>query len=68
MDKLIELRNHWQKIRERITQLEYELKKPLSNDFEEDAQEEQSREVIYGIYQVEKDNLARIEAEIREEA
>jgi hypothetical protein len=68
MDKLIELRNHWQKIRERITQLEFELKKPLSNDFEEDAQEEQSREVIYGIYQVEKQNLARIEAEIREEA
>ncbi len=67
MDKIIELRNHWQKIRERITQLEFELKKPLSNDFEEDAQEEQRREVIYGIYQVEKQNLARIEAEIREE-
>lgn len=66
MDKIQQLREQRKRLENRIKQLESELKKPMSQDTEEDALEENNREVIYGLYQVEKENLARLDAEIRE--
>lgn len=66
MDKIQELREQRKRLEERIKQLENELKKPMSPDIEEDAQLENSREVTYSLYQVEKENLARLDTKIRE--
>lgn len=66
MTELKKLREERRKLEERIKRLENELKKPLSNDLEEDAVEEQNREILYSLYQVEKENLNRVDAEIRE--
>jgi chaperonin cofactor prefoldin len=66
MDKLKDLIEQRQKLEERIKQLESELKKPLTADSEESAVEEDGREVLYSLYQVEKENLARITADINE--
>jgi cell division protein FtsB len=66
MDKLKDLVEQRQKLEERIKQLENELKKPLTNDSEENAVEEDNREVLYSLYQVEKENLARVDADINE--
>ncbi|MBC7537356.1 MAG: hypothetical protein H7281_00940 [Bacteriovorax sp.] len=66
MDKLKDLIEQRQKLEERIKQLENELKKPLTNDSEENAVEEDNREVLYSLYQVEKENLARVDADINE--
>lgn len=65
MDKLSDLKEQRLKLEKRIAQLENELKQPLTKDLEEDAIEEENREVVYKLYQVEKENLARIDAEIR---
>ncbi|MDD4974568.1 MAG: hypothetical protein PHY93_09480 [Bacteriovorax sp.] len=66
MDKLKDLIEQRQKLEERIKQLESELKKPLTADSEESAVEEDNREIIYGLYQVEKENLDRVNADINE--
>lgn len=66
MDTLSELRNKSEKIRERILRIEDELKQPLKTNPDDSAIEEGSREVTYRLYQVEKENLAKIEADILE--
>ena len=66
MDKLEDLRIKHQKIIERILKFEEDLKQPLLRDLEDNAVEEGSREIIYGLYKIEKANLAKIEADIRE--
>lgn len=66
MNKLEELRIKSQKIRERILQIENELRQPLKPNPDDSASEEGNREVIYRLYQVEKENLNKIEADIRE--
>lgn len=68
MDKISKLREERRKLEERIRRIEGELKKPLTNDMEEDAMDEDRREVLYGLYQVEKENLNRLDAEIYEES
>lgn len=66
MNTLEELRIKSQKIRERIQQIEAELRQPLMTNPDDSAAEEGSREVTYKLYQVEKENLAKIESEILE--
>lgn len=66
MDTLQELRVKSQNIRERILKIEEELRQPLESNPEESAIEEGSREVTYRLYQLEKENLAKIEADILE--
>lgn len=66
MDTLQELRTKSKNIRERILKIEEELRQPLEANPEESAIEEGSREVTYRLYQLEKENLAKIEADILE--
>jgi len=66
MDRLEELRKKGQNIRERILKIEEELRQPLETNPEDSAIEEGSREVTYRLYQLEKENLAKIEADILE--
>lgn len=66
MDTLENLRIKSQKIRERIEEIELELRQPLVTNPDDGATEEGSREVTYRLYQVEKENLAKIEADILE--
>lgn len=66
MDTIETLRIKSQKIRERIQHIEEELRQPLVTNPEDSAAEEGTREVTYRLYQVEKENLAKIEADILE--
>lgn len=66
MDTLKDLKIKSQKIRERIREIELELKQPMKTNPDDSAVEEGSREVTYRLYQVEKENLAKIEADISE--
>lgn len=65
MDTLKDLKIKGQKIRERIEQIEQELRQPLMANPDDSAAEEGAREVTYRLYQVEKENLAKIEADIQ---
>lgn len=66
MDTLKELRIKRESIRERILKIEEELKQPLETNPEDSAIEEGTREVTYRLYQLEKENLAKIESDILE--
>ncbi len=67
MDMTIEqLQLKGQQIRERILKYENDLKQPLKRDLDDNAVEEGNREIIYGLYKVEKENLMKIEADILE--
>ncbi len=66
MDTLKELRIKRENIRERILKIEQELKQPLETNPEDSAIEEGTREVTYRLYQLEKENLAKIESDILE--
>lgn len=66
MNRLEELRIKGQNIRERILKIEDELRQPMKTNPDDSAIEEGSREVTYRLYQVEKENLAKIEADILE--
>jgi RNA polymerase-binding transcription factor DksA len=64
MEKREELIEERKKIEERIKHLEKDLKSPLSQDLDENAMQIKNREVLYSLYEVEKQNLVRIEGEI----
>lgn len=64
MEKLEALEEKRKTIIDRIRSLERDLKTPLSKDPDEDAVETKNRDILYSLYRVEKQNLARIEAEI----
>lgn len=64
MDKLKDLQEQSEKIKERIKKIEQELRQPMKTNPDDSAVEEGSREVTYQLYKVEKENLARIEADI----
>lgn len=66
MTTLEDLKEQYQKLEERIKRLETDLKSPMSKEADEDALETKNRDVLYGLYKVEKQNLARLEAQIRE--
>ena len=67
MDMTIEqLQLKGQQIRERISKYENDLKQPLKRDLDDNAVEEGNREIVYGLYKVEKENLMKIEADILE--
>lgn len=55
-----------QQVRERILKYENDLKQPLKRDLDDNAVEEGNREIIYGLYKVEKENLLKIESDILE--
>jgi RNA polymerase-binding transcription factor DksA len=65
MKTVKELMDEKNKLEERIRHLERDLKTPRSTDPDEDAVEAKNREIIYSLYNVEKLNLARLEAEMR---
>lgn len=64
MDKLKELIEQRRKLQERIKQLENDLRKSLDQDPEANALEEKNREFLNGLYRVEKENLAKLDADI----
>ncbi|MDO9180923.1 MAG: hypothetical protein Q7U04_00880 [Bacteriovorax sp.] len=66
MDKLEKLKKQRFQIEERIKQFEHDLRKPMSIDSDECALEEEDLDILYGLYQMEKENLNRLDAEIRE--
>lgn len=66
MDTIEDLRIKSKKIRERIKKIEEELRQPLMKNPDDSAAEEGDREVTYKLYQVEQENLAKIEADIIE--
>lgn len=62
--KLKELNLKRQELLLKINQLESDLKKPLKMDLDANALEEENREILNGLYRIEKENLQRIDAEI----
>lgn len=64
MDKLKELKEKSLELEKKIKKLESDLKIPLKKDLDENALGEENREVLLGIYKVEKENLDRIKKEI----
>lgn len=67
MEMTIEqLRLKGAQIRERLLKYENDLKQPMKRDLDDNAVEESSREIIYGLYKVEKENLLKIEEDILE--
>ena len=48
----------------RIQKLEKDLEKPVNKDLDEAAMDMKNREILYGLYNVEKKNLLRIEEEL----
>lgn len=64
MGKLEDLKEQYKKLEDRIKSLERDLKSPLSKEADEDALDTKNRDVLYGLYQIEKKNLARLEADI----
>lgn len=66
MKKLDELKEQRNQLEERIRHLEGDLKTPRSTDPDDDAVDAKNRDILYSLYQVEKQNLTRMEAEIRQ--
>lgn len=64
MDSLEELQEQRIRLEERIKRLERDLKTPLSTDEDDGAALLKDREVLYSLYQVEKQNLERLNKEI----
>jgi hypothetical protein len=65
-NQLEDLRKQYDRMQMRILKYENDLKQPLAKDEDESATEEANREVLYGLYKVEKENLARLELDIKE--
>lgn len=64
MDKLKELKEKALQLENKIKRLEKDLKTPLKKDPDEMALGEENREILMGIYKVEKENLDRIKKQI----
>ncbi len=64
MDKLKELIEQRQKLSERIKHLENDLRKSMDQDPEANALDEKNIEFLKGLYQVERENLAKLDADI----
>lgn len=64
MDKFIKLTSERQKLLTKIKQIESDLKKPLDSNADENALQEEDREVLTRLYELEKENLARVNLEI----
>ncbi|MGZ3788180.1 MAG: hypothetical protein ACXVLQ_06630 [Bacteriovorax sp.] len=67
MDKLKELMEQRQKLIERIMHLENDLRKSMDQDPEANALDEENREFLKGLYRVEKENLAKLDADINKQ-
>jgi hypothetical protein len=65
MNKQQELQEQHLKLVQRIKHLENDLETPMSSVLDENAQEFQSRDILYRLYQIEKDNLIQIENKIK---
>ena len=66
MNRLDKLKDERRRLEERIKKIGNDLKKPMSFDAEDNALEAKNREVLYSLYQVEKENLLRLNADIHE--
>ncbi len=64
MDKLKVLKEKAIELENKIKKLESDLKTPLKKDPDENALDEENREILLGILKVEKENLARVKKEI----
>jgi RNA polymerase-binding transcription factor DksA len=65
MDKQQELQEQHSKLVQRIKHLENDLETPMSSALDENAQEFQNRDILYRLYQIEKENLIQIENKIK---
>ena len=64
--QLEKLRKEYATMQERILKYENDLKQPLAKDEDDSAVEEAGREILYGLYKVEKENLTKLESDIKE--
>jgi RNA polymerase-binding transcription factor DksA len=64
MKKLDDLKERRKNLEERIRHLEADLKSPRSQDPDDDAVVAKNRDILYGLYQIEKNNLSQIDAEM----
>jgi hypothetical protein len=55
-----ELNSEYIQCENRIKKIENDLKKPLDGDLEQNAQDEENREILNRLYRVETENLSRI--------
>ena len=64
MKKLNDLESQRTELLLRIKDIELDLEKPINKDADEGAMDMKNREILYGLYDVEKKNLKRIEEEL----
>ncbi len=60
------LREKYENTQKRVLKYESDLKKPLEKDEEDNAVDESAREVLNGLYKIEKQNLLKIETALKE--
>jgi DNA-binding transcriptional regulator GbsR (MarR family) len=64
MTQLSVLNEKREKLITKIGELEFDLKKSLRKDEDDNALDEEHREILNGVYKVEKENLKNLDAEI----
>lgn len=64
MTQLSILNEKREKLVTKISELEFDLKKSLRKDEDDNALDEENREILNGVYSVEKENLKNLDAEI----
>ena len=64
MKKLNDLESQRTELLLRIKDIELDLEKPINKDADEGAMDMKNREILYGLYDVEKKNLKRIEEKL----
>jgi hypothetical protein len=65
MEKREELQEQHLQLVSRIKHLENDLETPISSSLDDYGQENQSRNITYRLYQIEKENLYQLETEIK---
>lgn len=65
MNEMELLKEKYREIEARLKKIEAELGKSLKKDLNDNAIEERNREVLNDVYQVEKDNITRINEVIK---
>ncbi|MCE3012201.1 MAG: hypothetical protein LW878_03970 [Proteobacteria bacterium] len=65
MNEMELLKEKYREIEARLKKIEAELGKSLKKDLNDNAIEERNREVLNDVYQIEKDNITRINEVIK---
>jgi hypothetical protein len=64
LDKVTDLKEKAVQLENKIKKLESDLRAPLKKDLDENALEEENREILLGLLKVEKENLDQVKKEI----